>query len=82
MMELFIVLVSIAMNAALAVLEVAFVSASNADLSEAVQRDAVARLAECLRACGFPVIGRHEALPSAACIEPSAAAPGIYRRAS
>jgi chemotaxis protein methyltransferase CheR len=50
--------------------------------SQAVQRDVLARLEECLRAGGFLVVGRHEALPSSACVEPWAAAPGIYRRVS
>jgi chemotaxis methyl-accepting protein methylase len=42
----------------------------------------VARLEERLRGGGFLIVGRHEALPPSACFEPSAAAPGIYRRVS
>jgi chemotaxis protein methyltransferase CheR len=48
--------------------------------SEAVQRHVLARLEKCLRAGGFLLVGRHEALPFRACVEPWAAAPGIYRR--
>jgi chemotaxis methyl-accepting protein methylase len=50
--------------------------------SEAVQRDVLARLEERLRADGFLVIGRHEALPFGACFLPSAAAPSIHGKTS
>lgn len=47
--------------------------------SEAVQRDVLARIAQRLRPDGLLVIGRHESLPSGACLLPAAAAPGVYR---
>lgn len=87
MTELLIVLICIAVNAALAALEVAFVSASEADLTaRAAPNDPrvrrVLRLREVPERTLSAVLGRHEGLPPSACFEPSAAAPGIYRRVS
>jgi chemotaxis protein methyltransferase CheR len=48
--------------------------------SEAVQRDVLARITERLRPGGVLVIGKHESLPSGACLLRAAAASCAYRK--